>query len=125
MNGYDTGRKPPSYVPTLTEVVAVARDTLPLPSDEAISQVDEPFASGQNPGPEWQRVDLNAIVARLQQDLVEKLENELREQLAPMVDNVVKLAVQMAVRDSETLLKKALRDVVVQQFGDALEGGAN
>ncbi len=125
MNGYDTGRKPPSYVPTLTEVVAVACDTLPQPSQAVVLQDEVPFSDVQNPSLQWQRVDLNTIVARLQQDLVHKLEDELKAQLVPLVDEVVKQAVQMAVRDSEMLLKKALRDVVVQQFGDALDGGAN
>lgn len=125
MNGYDTDRKPPSYVPTLTEVVAVARDTLPVLPEAVVPSVEEPLTDLQTPGSEWPRVDLNAIVARLQQDLVQKLEHDLREQLAPLIDEVVKQAVQMAVFDSETLLKKALRDVVVQQSGGALDGGAN
>ncbi len=121
----DAGRRPPSYVPTLTEVVSVvsARETV-LPQGVPIA-VQAPAAEAESPISSAPSIDLDAIVARVQQDLIHKLEDELREQLSPLVDEVVKQAVQMAVRESEMLLKKALRDVVVQQSDGVLKAGAN
>ena len=121
----DAGRRPPSYVPTLTEVVSVASARDAVQSHGESIAVQAPSAEADSPSFSVPCVDLDAIVARVQQDLVHKLERELREQLTPLVDEVVKQAVQMAVRDSEMLLKKALRDVVVQQSGGALKAGAN
>ena len=121
----DAGRRPPSYVPTLTEVVSVAsaREAA-QPQGESIA-VRSPSAGAESPNFSAPCVDFDAIVARVQQDLIHKLESELREQLTPLVDEVVKQAVQMAVRDSEMLLKKALRDVVVQQSDGMFKAGAN
>lgn len=121
----DAGRRPPSYVPTLTEVVSVASAREAVQSHGESIAVQALSAEADSPSFSVPCVDLDAIVARVQQDLVHKLEGELREQLTPLVDEVVKQAVQMAVRDSEMLLKKALRDVVVQQSGGALKAGAN
>lgn len=119
----DLGRRPPSYVPTLTEVVAVAREK--VHSNSESTAFHAPSAEADSRGSQWPDLDVDAIVAKVQQDLVHKLEDELMAQLAPLVDEVVKQAVQTAVRDSEMLLKKALRDVVVQQSGGALDAGAN
>lgn len=121
----DAGRRPPSYVPTLTEVVSVASAREAVQSQGESSAVQALSAEVESPSSSVPCVDLDAIVARVQQDLIHKLEDELREQLSPLVDEVVKQAVQMAVRDSEMLLKKALRDVVVQQSGGVLKAGAN
>jgi hypothetical protein len=123
MNLPDADRKPPSYVPTLTEVVLLARETANPQSESIAAQPSCPEV-GRPSSPEL-GVDLDAIVARVQQDLIHKLEDELKEQLAPLVDEAVKQAAQMAVRDTEMLLKKALRDVVVQQSGDTPDTGAN
>jgi hypothetical protein len=121
----DAGRRPPSYVPTLTEVVSVALAREAVQSHGESIAVQASSAEADSPSFSVPCVDLDAIVARVQQDLIHKLEDELREQLTPLVDEVVKQAVQMAVRDSEMLLKEALRDVVVQQSGGALKAGAN
>jgi len=121
----DAGRRPPSYVPTLTEVVSVASARETAQPQGAPIAVQAPSAEAESPISAVPSVDFDAIVARVQQDLIHKLEDELREQLSPLVDEVVKQAVQMAVRESEMLLKKALRDVVVQQSDGVLKAGAN
>jgi len=121
----DAGRRPPSYVPTLTEVVSVASAREAAQAQGESIAVRSPSAEAESPNFSAPCVDLDAIVARVQQDLIHKLESELREQLTPLVDEVVKQAVQMAVRDSEMLLKKALRDVVVQQSDSVFKAGAN
>jgi hypothetical protein len=121
----DAGRRPPSYVPTLTEVVSVASAREAAQAQGESIAVRSPSAEAESPNFSAPCVDMDAIVARVQQDLIHKLESELREQLTPLVDEVVKQAVQMAVRDSEMLLKKALRDVVVQQSDSVFKAGAN
>ena len=121
----DAGRRPPSYVPTLTEVVSIASARETAQSQGAPIAVQAPSEEAESPISAVPSVDLDAIVARVQQDLIHKLEDQLREQLSPLVDEVVKQAVQMAVRESEMLLKKALRDVVVQQSDGVLKAGAN
>ncbi|GAB3189149.1 hypothetical protein [Hydrogenophaga aquatica] len=120
---WENGRIPPSYVPTLTEVVAVPAGGTAAPAHEGRDATLAPLAgpSVAQAAPAPMAVDIDTVVARLQQDLARQLEEELRRLAAAWVEQ----AVGNALEQAKPLLNKALRDVVVQQSAQVPDSGAN